>query len=178
MFALKFLTSLSVFMVFGCASNTAPRGWLPTAEGSQQDAYGGWITVEYADSNHPKTVDGELLAVMPEKILVYAALAERSHVAEIAISQISYAKLTGWDAESDQFGIWTVGGTISTISHGFYLILTAPIWIISGSIAASSQSHHPQMEYPKKDLKSFSPYARFPQGIPDGLDVRLLKVKI
>jgi hypothetical protein len=44
------------------------------------------------------------------------------------------------------------------------------MWIIGGSIAATSRSFDPVVDYPSKPLIDFAPFARYPQGLPPGLD--------
>ena len=71
----------------------------------------------------------------------------------------------------------TVLGTLSTFSHGFIAVISAPIWIVSGSAAAAIQSRKPILDYPKTTIDQFTIYARFPQGLPTNLNRASLKSK-
>ena len=75
------------------------------------------------------------------------------------------------------YGLWTAGGIVSTISHGFFLIISAPVWLVTGiptTILESSRDRY-EAEYPDEiywnEVKKF---ARFPQGV-DGIDLSQLK---
>ena len=73
--------------------------------------------------------------------------------------------------------LWTVAGTLSTASHGVALLLSAPAWIIGGSVATTKVSHAPLITYPSRPWSDLARYARFPQGLPIGLDPATLQRK-
>jgi hypothetical protein len=64
--------------------------------------------------------------------------------------------------------------TASTASHGFYFVISAPINLLVTSLASSGamafEYNNQQISY--EDLKMF---ARFPQGIPSGIDISQIK---
>ena len=68
------------------------------------------------------------------------------------------------------------GGALSTASHGVLAGVTFPVWVLGGSLATASQSRKPIVNYDpaRSDPRSLSPYARFPQGLPDEVDRGLL----
>jgi hypothetical protein len=68
-------------------------------------------------------------------------------------------------------------GTLSTISNGAFLLFTAPMWIIGGSIATGARSFEPIVDYPKRDWGHLAPFARYPQGMPRGIDRKQIKMK-
>ncbi|MBC8374723.1 MAG: hypothetical protein H8E26_01690 [FCB group bacterium] len=171
-----FYIILVIFLfVISCASTTAPDEWLSSAEQTQTQAYGGWIDIELTQttSREPLTsIRGELIAISTDTVYVLAeALIATPKV------KIKHARLTIYDSEAGKLAGWTVLGTFSTISHGFLLILSAPIWIISGSTAAAIQSRKPILDYPKISLDQFKKYARFPQGLPANLNRAKIKPK-
>jgi len=59
-------------------------------------------------------------------------------------------------------------GALSTLSNGYLLVFTAPLWMIGGTIAAHSQYHAPIVKTPNEEWERVRPYARFPQGLPPG----------
>ena len=83
-----------------------------------------------------------------------------------------------YDSKSINMFGWTTAGIYSTISHGFRLLYSAPLWILTGSIASSSQSSKPIIKYPNSPFDNFIPFSRFPQGLPDELNRDTLKSKI
>lgn len=153
-----------------CAQTTAPRGFLPVPLESQRTAYGGWLEVEYGSRRRPDRAEGELLAVQGDSVYILTARGATA----VATGGITAAKLTGYDSQSGKFGLWTLLGVLSTVSHGFVLILSAPVWIITGSITTATQSHQPESVYPRVGWAAIAPYARFPQGLPPGIDLARL----
>jgi hypothetical protein len=53
-----------------------------------------------------------------------------------------------------------------------------PMWLKGGPIVASNRSYEPIIDYPEKPLKEFAPFARFPQGLPPGLDRGMIRMKV
>jgi hypothetical protein len=86
-------------------------------------------------------------------------------------------QLTGYQTPASEPAVWTTLGTISTLSHGFLLVLSAPFWIVAGSAISASYSREGETKYPKKDWNSLRTFARFPQGWPSGLDRRVLRAR-
>ena len=159
--------------LFGCASTSAPSGWLSTPQENQSQSYGGWIEIDWSDASGIWKSEGELLTLGADAVYLLVD----DVVMAIAPKQISYAKLTFYSTDIGPIKGWTLLGTLSTISHGFGLALTAPIWILVGSFAAAEVSHRPQLIFPKTPLQEFQKYARFPQGFPPGFEGQALKPK-
>ena len=58
-----------------------------------------------------------------------------------------------------------------------YASFTVPIWILIGSISTASATRQPEINYPGSNWESLTLYARFPQGIPPGLERSVLESK-
>jgi hypothetical protein len=160
-----------VVVLSGCFHTTAPKGWLPTAVEAQREAYGGWIKLEFSVGVGRNTVYGELIAATSDSVHV---LTSDSLVVVPTVSVIA-GTLTAYDAQYGAVRLWAILGGLSTLSHGFVLVLTAPVWAIAGSMATASASNAPRVEYTNPSVLRM--YARFPQGLPPGLDVRSLRQK-
>jgi len=175
----KRIVIASIFVIFpilllGCASTTAPRHWLPTAEEAQQEAYGAWITVEYNTTSSDKRIaEGEFIAVNGESVFVLTS----EKLVVIPQKQIKQGRLVTYDSKYGVLGIWTLVGVLSTPSHGIGLIISAPVWIVLGSIITSGQSYEPIETTPVKSWDELRKFARFPQGMPKALDPKTLKGK-
>jgi len=163
---------LTIFAM-GCASTTAPSKWLAPPAETQCLAYGGWISINYQNNRTKSEVHGELIAVHPDSVFVLTV----NQLWAIPSNKISKAKLTAYDAQIGSLTAWSVFGTLSTLSHGIVLIISAPVWIISGTAATSAQSYAPQLSFPKKPWNEFRKYARFPSGLPPKIDRRTLQRK-
>ena len=162
-------------LFLGCASTTVPFHWLPTAPQLQSQAYGGWIQVDYlSESNSNEYIDGELIALDEQSVII---MSYRGPL-KISTPRITKARLVRYDTKIGNMGGLILLGTLSTISHGFYLVLTAPVlWILGGSATTGARSFEAIIDFPKKPLDSFKPYARFPQGLPTDVDLATLKPK-
>jgi hypothetical protein len=59
-----------------------------------------------------------------------------------------------------------------------FLVFTMPMWLIGGTIAATSRSFDPIIDCQPSDLKSLAPWARFPQGLPPDLERSSVRMKV
>ena len=158
--ALLVLVALSAL---GCASApTAPPDWLPDPKAVGSDEHGGWIEMECTTNFGKAEMHGELLAVDNERVYVLLGDAMRS----IPIDSVREARLTWYDSHGGAVAGLAALGALSTVSNGVYLVITAPLWMIGGTIAAHSQFHAPVVKTPKKAWDEVRPFARFPQGLP------------
>jgi len=162
-----------------CVSNPAPHGWLSPADSAQRDPYGAWIQVTYATPPDSAKVEvaGELIAIDPDTVFV---LTPEETLVPVPIEWALRGRLGYFDAQSWATGSWAVLGTLSTLSHGILLIVSSPVWILSGTIATADQSRRPIRTAHGSDHESWrglGMYARFPLGMPQGLDRGRLKGK-
>lgn len=74
-------------------------------------------------------------------------------------------------------GLWAFLGFLSTASHGYYAAASAPIWLFTGIYNASAESTSGVTDSDFVVWDEIRKYARFPQGIPQGVDLRRLKHK-
>ena len=152
-------------LIPGCATNSAPRGWLRQSEETQFMAFGGWIDVQHKTATlqkRPQKMKGELIAIHTDSIFILT----ETGLLVLSKADISRAKVTAFNSNSSTTIGWTFLGTLSTLSHGLFLIFTAPAWILTGTIATIAQSRAPQIAKTKRNTwEALAKYARFPQGI-------------
>ena len=163
----KILAVAFCFLFADCATVNAPSHWLSDPDRVASDVRGGWIDIKSLQGR----ITGELIAATKDTVFV-----ADSALHAVVSGDIASARLVTYDASS--MGGYVFLGTLSTISNGLFLIVTAPMWIIGGSIAATSRSFDPVIDYPSKPLTDFAPFARFPQGLPLGLDRRAIQMKM
>lgn len=156
-----------------CASNSAPKGWLAEPAETQSAAYGGWIELTYQESEGKRHTDGELIAVSADSVWVLNESGGRV----VPTSAVQGGKLTAYSAQTGTLTTWTVVGTLATISNGAFLIFTAPMWIVGGSLTAGSESRSPERMHPPLAWVELAPFARFPQGMPEGVALTALQPK-
>lgn len=156
--------------VAGCGTLHAPRGSVPDAQGAGSTAFGGWARVVYLADDEPRDAEGELIAVGRDTLWLMqsAALA-------IPVAQVVRAEVTGFDSRPGQVVAAAALGLASTVSNGYFLVFSAPAWLITGAVASSSQARLSRVEARVPNLAPLAHYARFPQGLPPGLDVTTLR---
>ncbi len=161
----------------GCVSTSAPSEWLPSPPDVPQSTFGGWIEVEVTPLGADSTARGELIAVEADTVFVLSLDASIGLQA-IGIADILAARLAPYDSEWGAMATWTMLGTLSTASHGWFLLLSFPTWFVGGGGATAAQSRRHLVHFPQKSWSYFRPHARFPQGLPPGLDRATLKAKL
>jgi hypothetical protein len=161
--------AIALLFVAACATNTAPQNFLPTPEEAQDIAAGGWMELDLAAPKgvQGERVEGELLAVSADSAWVMTAQGGRA----IATTAVRTGKLTGYRAAHGAVSGYTALGVLSTLSNGVVLIVTAPLWIIVGTTAASHESFAAQRLVPGPGTtgltwERLALFARFPQGMP------------
>jgi len=157
----------------GCATTNAPRDWLSPPGTSQSQAYGGWFYAHSTAGAQRPYTDGELIALTADSIFIL----NRHGLVGLQKTQIIDATVTAYDARVGTLAAYSIIGTLSTISNGGFLLITAPLWAITGIVATASASNAPQEVYPKKKWEQFRKYARFPAGMPHGLNRQSLQPK-
>lgn len=159
---------LLALVASGCASTSAPDGWLPPPSEAGREAYGGWVEVETAGA----LVEGELIALGPDSLYVLG-LDDRLDV--VARGAVTEARLAYADAAVQKTVLWGLGGTLSTASHGFFLILTAPTWLIATAVSGPAESRAHKLRVSRDGWEPFRAFARFPQGLPTRVDRQRLR---
>ena len=155
---------LIIVMASGCARTSAPKGWLPDVTQAGNHAFGAWISAETMGNSHTPRIEGELISVANDSVFMFVGAELRG----LPLTVIKRADIEVYDPES--LAGWTTLGALSTLSHGGFLIFTAPLWIITGTIATRSVVESSMLHYPNSKWAEISNYARFPRGFPAGLD--------
>lgn len=161
--ARRLVAPLLALALGACATNPDPRP--RSIESVQRDGHGGWIVVT---GRNGTVLAGELISIEQTglRLLTYS---QQPVLYFVRGPDIAKAKLYPYQTRHGRLGVWGALGTLSTISHGFVLVLSAPIWIISSSVAAASASHAPILSFPGDGWDEFAAWARFPQGLPPGI---------
>jgi len=155
-------------LITDCARLGVPEKWLPSPGQSRSSVYGAWVDIKFPTS----TEQGELLAVT-EDTLYYAD--DQFHA--VPIKKIFAARLVRYDPHIDDIYGLTLLAVLTTWTHSGYLVFTMPLWIVTANLAANDRVNDPQLEYPENHIAWFTPYARFPQGLPPGLDRSQIRMK-
>jgi len=167
----RVLVSLTSVLLAACATNHAPRGFLLDTREAQSQAVGGWIEVRSGSEPGAGEVMGELLAATADSLWIMTS----ARPVVLATAEVTSGRLVGYDAHYGQLATATVLGVLSTISNGAFLVFTAPMWLIGGTLAAASQSRVSLEELPAARWTDLARFARYPQGIPASVDLEALR---
>ena len=164
------VTAAVCALAVACANNPAPSGWLPSAQEAPEEPYGAWVQLRKIDRTE---LGGEFIAIHGDTLFV---LSERSGLVALHRGQMDQARLAYYSSNWGLMAGWTTLGSLATISNGAFAVITLPMWLIGGTLATSLESRAP-LEGVRRWTQWYElrKYARFPQGIPDGLDRRLLR---
>jgi hypothetical protein len=149
----------------GCGSLHAPRGVLPKPAAAQQEAFGGWAIIRTAGAVGGQ-VEGELIAVSADTVWLF----QNAALLAVPAAAILQAQVSGYDSSPGTIVGVAALGVLATLSNGGFLILTAPAWLLTGTLGSHAQARYSRMVAQRAALDALSLYARFPQGMPPGLD--------
>ena len=155
--------------LWACATNPAPKGWLPAAAEAPRSTRGGWIVLTRSGGGKAGRVAGELIAVDEAGFVVLTT----TGVAKVSLPQVERARVAGYASAWSELALWDGAGVASTLSHGGFLVFSVPMWLV-GTAFMAGESKAPLIDYPAKPVAQLRKYARFPQGLPPGLDEALL----
>lgn len=155
-------------LMSACVENPDPRH--PTIEKMERQGYGSFITITTLSGQQ---VSGELISVERSLIRVLRFGAGTGALTWVASTDVKAADVYEYEAEGG-FGAWGVLGTLTTITHGFFLFISAPVWIITSSVVAGAETRHVILSYPEVGWSEIVKWARFPQGLPPGVDEEAL----
>jgi len=155
---------VAVLMATGCAS--APKA----------QVVGRTVTVE--PDGECGEIKGELLVVGPERLWVR----QSDDVAEVALAGVRRidVKRHPWDAR--RAGMWALIGGLATggaltgacgateaDNCGVVGLITVGAWLLFGLVAAPSMESSSRLELSRPTADELRPFARLPQGWPEGV---------
>jgi hypothetical protein len=181
----KILLLLVFVLASGCATEMEGYRYLPTVNNAGKNTYGGWIVATVVSNEgvfRSETVAGELISAKDH--VFYILDPSKMHI--IPESRISEATLYLYRKQPGIFAIITIIGVLPNIIAAFvypeysdqFLALGIPALIFGLTFTFTEAANtRNQLRYPEKImLNQFGTYARFPQGIPAGLDTSQLKL--
>jgi hypothetical protein len=163
----------AIAVVAACAKHTAPPGFLSSPSNAGRGTQGGWLDLELSGN---RRLSGELLAVTAESLWVLGSDGRGMVVPRSALTD--KGSLTRYRATSSEVAGLTAAGVALTISNGAFLLITAPLWVLTGTISGSADGREAQTPVrPAADRDSvLRAFSRFPQGLPRGFDVSFARL--
>lgn len=162
-----------LFLAFGLAACTSAF-YLPTAETIDVNQYGSQISVYPKKGN---MVKGELIAIDTVNLIVLPNTAGKKQASvpvSIPLNNISHFSLRY--ATPRHYG-WSIPlFTAVTLLHGYYAVITLPVNLIGTiCVTVGGESAFTVSRVNGPIYKDLRMYARFPQGIPPGIELSQLK---
>lgn len=160
-----------VLILQGCQTMKAPPGAVPKRTAMATDAFGGWLTLFFKDSVR-NSVQGEFIAFGADSVYIM----EGDRVLTAHVAEVDSASVVVFKTETGSYSLWTALASLLTISNGYFLVATLPLTLITGISTTVGESRRVNYYiYPDHAFSGLSKYARFPQGLPAGMDVAALK---
>lgn len=137
--------------------------YLPKSSDIGSNRYGAYISVE---QNRLSSVAGELISVSADSLLIHSV--KTRQCVYVARTELTHYSLRY--AKSVNYSYVIPLGLLASISHGIFLVITAPLNLIVG--AAVSISSMNAFIYDDHDIsyEQLHAFARFPQGIPSDVE--------
>ena len=176
--SLRPLIVLGAAVLGACAPrNTAPPRFLPKPDSAGASVHGGWVDVRVRSDTTVETFIGEVLAVSNDSIWI---LSERDAGIVIARSAIVSGRITGFRTGGSTAAWWTTAGALSSIANGWFFIIMAPAWALTGAISHYGDRRDAERDLPddfaraEVDLRAV---ARFPQGMPPRMEASFRRLR-
>ncbi|MGH7636516.1 MAG: hypothetical protein ACREOK_02605, partial [Gemmatimonadaceae bacterium] len=116
--------------------------------------------------SNDSTIGGEFLASERDSVWL---LRQDGTVRAENVARVKKAQIWWYHSQTGKTGLITFLGSASTISNGFFLMFTMPIWIITGTIMAAQDSRVPRVDPARAGWETARKYARYPTGLPPNL---------
>lgn len=110
--------------------------------------------------------DGELMAVDADYLWLAPAAGQLECIPVGLVREVEievHPSMVGWSV------LWSVLGTASTLTHGWWLIFSGSTWIATGLASGATLATGNDVVAAPKELPRLNEYARFPQGLPEAL---------
>ena len=126
---------LALALACSCATNPTPDDRRVSQEEAISSGKGAYAFVRYDGG---ASVAGELIASAYGHLYV---LTDHGGLVDVAYPRVADLTLGVHDNDFGGIVAWTLLGSLSTISHGFFLLFSLPVWLASGIGAAANESH-------------------------------------
>jgi hypothetical protein len=147
-----------------CATRSpGPPSWQVRASEVDRSTRGAWANVTLWGGGG---LSGELLAVDDQAL--YVGLSGR--LTRVPHKCATLLQLAAFENPAMEVSALGALGTLSTLSHGFFLVFTVPVWAVTAGLSSygHSRSGHLKFGVGEEPLSTASAWARFPAGMPTG----------
>lgn len=153
-------------LLVACGHSEAPQQWKIPVRKLGQHPHGAWADVDLITNGQTGFLSGELLAIQDEE----AVIRRSSDLARVHIACIQRLHLAAFENEYAATVFYGVVGIVTTLSHGVWLVFTAPVWALTTTGASVGSARAGTFDFgpgaPR--LSGANGWARFPAGLPPG----------
>jgi hypothetical protein len=166
---------LAVLLTSGCAT------------GGGVSVHGRQVTAVEFDAGDKRGTprEGELIAAEPARVWVLG----KEQVFEVPLSSVAEVRVRRHGLTAQKALLWTLLGAVVTggllagacesvegnQNCGSVFAVVGGIWLGVGGLSAASMARSSSIRVPRPSAEELRPYARFPQGVPEGFDPRSLR---
>jgi len=175
--SLPFFVILLVAMMSSCASNRPDMS--PLYADAHFNTLGAYMEVFYYINRKQRSrINGELISVENNKLIlrVVDKINNTKSNPKFELVSIPKTEIIRYNLvfAKEKVGDFRSGASLITISHGFWMVFTLPINLIT--FYSIDRNSFYEFAYTQKNLKfsELKNYARFPQGLPANLDLNLI----
>jgi len=165
-----------------CQKRMIPASYMPTPDAATMNIKGSWIVLNTDNDALPisgKIISGELMAVQSDSVYLLTDSALLAVNRNMIISAVLYPF-------KPQTAVTPIIAMLSSLpaifgaiakDDGAFLLLGVPV-MITGAVMSAIEGGGNVMKYPARyQLNDLAKFARFPQGLPSGLDPEKLRLK-
>lgn len=175
-----FLVLVSATLLKCATQGDIPSAYLVNPKGLDTATNGNWIYIEKFENNNiadKGAVSGELIAVQSDTFFV---LTQKAFI-PVPTKDMREATLTLF---KDQSGLYLIATGIGLVPNIIAAFAGSPVFFFGipfalvGFSTAMIELPANSLQFPKRNkLSDFYKFARFPQGIPAGVDLNKLSLK-
>jgi hypothetical protein len=174
------ISTISLLLIGGCNSTNIPKDYLRNPKDAAKSIAGSWIEISrksaFVDAQVSK-LSGELIAVQSDTLYVLSEI----KLSVIETDSIGTARLYIFKNQGGKYalitGLLLVPNIIGAMANGGeyageFIQLAIPLAVTGITIAIiEGTSKNNQLNYPAyNSIEEFRKFARFPTGIPQGVD--------
>jgi hypothetical protein len=160
------LLALLLILLGGC--NAGLPKYLPSADQLGVNEHGSYISLSMQDG---PGLQGELIAIDTDSIVVL----EKSTQSCVVMPVSGIKRYSLYYAQPKNYA-WTIPlYSLVTISHGWFMIISFPVNLISTSIIYREGKNAYRYRANEISYESLKMFARFPAGLPPGIDLASIR---
>jgi hypothetical protein len=162
------LILLLTVVIFSCKS---PE-YLPSMKDVGINSHGSYIQLYTKDYNY---IDGELIAVDSNYFYILTKLKKTDSLELDTISFLNINSISLQYAKTKNYGWCIPIALLLPGVHGYFFIFTAPLHLLVTIPVAISGSNAYKLRKNELTLENMKMFSRFPQGIPPGITMDMIK---